>query len=218
MSLANVPRLHFGAALDDDNTASASSSTSHSHSYTLPTRDPNDETVRTPSFVDMARWKREQESQMQQLERALAHERLSPRVPSGSIRSTRAYWADATDHRDELAKDLPRLSRDSLIDYAALPPLPKRPDAPHSPRAAKQAHRMARPSLSPRPSNDYEHTQQMLSHAVDTIREESAAVSPRSRAHHRATSPRHSSRSVGLNARSPRSAASPRRTDRKSVV
>lgn len=36
----------------------------------------DDETVRTPSFVDMARWKREQESQMQQLERALAHERL----------------------------------------------------------------------------------------------------------------------------------------------
>ena len=44
------------------------------HLFLLTSTD--DETVRTPSFVDMARWKREQESQMQQLERALAHERL----------------------------------------------------------------------------------------------------------------------------------------------
>lgn len=215
-----VPSLHFGTATPTRSSVRTSSNNSNNNSN-LNDGDPqsgNSSTssspqrtasgpFHTPDAAEIARWKREQETQLGELTRALkthSHDGAD-RVAALSRRqvpASRPMWQASSEHTtDEFAADLPALSRESIVDIVNvgnLPPLPPRPDE-HVPMddKRKRLSAMARPSLSPR-ANDEALNLALIDAHGDVVASASTSRvrSPRNS--------RHSSASPAVGASSPR--------------
>jgi hypothetical protein len=194
-----VPVLHFGtmrsasnssvsSRRDTDGDPHSASSSPASSIAASPLRGAG--SAQPPNVSDaanFARWKREQESQMVELTRSLT----SPDKGAAAL-SRRPQWhAVSAESTDELASDLPTLTRESVIDIGnlRLPPLPPRPDE------EKRSSAMARPSLSPRGDSAgdanvlalklIDHAGRTFSSSTPGSRHSAGAILPSHSGHHR---------------------------------
>jgi hypothetical protein len=126
-----VPSLHYGTSSPGTSTRSSLRNTDgdpQSGNSSISSSPQRTAASHTPDAVEIARWKREQETQMSELTRALKQQQShdgADRVAALSRRQTlasRPMWQGSAEHTtDEFASDLPTLSRDSIMDIVNLP-------------------------------------------------------------------------------------------------